>query len=82
MEELREECGRRRLKVSEGGKYSKKAALIVRIAAADKGEPSLEETGIRKYFVGRGGAKPGPQHEAKSPDSAAPSLRRDMTTRN
>ena len=71
VSELKEECGRRRLKVSEGGKPLRKAALIVRIATADKGQTSIANM---RQMYGRGGARPGPKHEVKSPGGADPNL--------
>ena len=74
--ELREECGRRKLKVSEGGKPLRKAALIVRIATADKGQTSLANM---RQMYGRGGAKPGPQHGVESSGGADPKPVKDET---
>ena len=60
---------RRKLKVSEGGKPLRKAALIVKIAAADKGQTSVVSKG---KIRGSGGVKLGAAHEAKGGRSAAP----------
>ena len=67
--ELRKECERRRLKVTEGGKYVKKAGLIVRIVNADRGQATMMKAGD---FCGSGEVKPGGEGEVEGPSSAAP----------